>query len=179
MYYARLALILLAGFLASCGDMKNDLLPSGEDRSASAQTEETVVETVADFTLPDTLNRSVSLYETLAGYDGVVLYFTMWCPVCSAHMDHMLANVTPLYPNVKFFLVDYVSGSVEAARTAEVSNGYAISAFTTLVDVNDDLLKTFGATMGTTVVIDSSGAIAMKEDYKDGTALKAALEGLK
>ncbi|MBI5814757.1 MAG: redoxin family protein [Nitrospinae bacterium] len=171
--------LLCAAAISSCGGTYDDLRPSGEDlRPQASSGEASATSKAADFTLSDTLGRSVNLYETLATGKGVVLYFTMWCPICAAHMDHMLNNVTPLFPDIRFFLVDYVSGTVQGARGEEVSNGYSGTAFTTLVDSNGALLGSYGATMGTTVVIASDGEIVMNEDYKDGKALTAALEGL-
>ena len=84
----------------------------------------------------------------------------------------------PLYPQVRFFLVDYVSGSVADARNAQISNGYAGPEFTVLADTNQAILNAYSATMGTTVVIDSSGTIRMNEDYKDGVRLLDALAAL-
>lgn len=166
----------------SCGGMMDDLRPSGADNRQTANagtTGGTQGQKAPDFTVSDTLGRSVNLYAELdSGVTAVVLYFTMWCPVCSAHADHMLANTVPLYPNVKFFLVDYVSGTVSASRDAQVSNGYANTAFGVLVDSSGSILSSFGATMGTTVVVSKSGVITMKEDYKDGIALRNALGNL-
>lgn len=165
----------------SCGGMMDDLRPSAADNRQTANADSaggTEGQKAPDFTVSDTLGRSMNLYAELESSSAVVLYFTMWCPVCSAHSDHMLANTVPLYPNVKFFLVDYVSGTVSASRDAQVSNGYANTAFRVLVDSSGSLLSTFGATMGTTVVISKSGVVTMKEDYKDGAALKNALANL-
>jgi peroxiredoxin len=182
MYIVRIAALVGAIALCSCGGMMDDLRPSGADNSQTANADSaggTQEQKAPDFTVSDTLGRSVNLYAELdSGVTAVVLYFTMWCPVCAAHSDHMRNNIVPQYPNVKFFLVDYVSGTVPAARDAQVSNGYAYSAFGVLVDSSGAVLSSFGATMGTTVVISKTGAVTMKEDYKDGAALKNALAKL-
>lgn len=182
MYIVRITALMAAIALCSCGGMMDDLRPSGVDNSQTANasaTGGTQGQKAPDFTVSDTLGRSVNLYTELeSGVTGVVLYFTMWCPVCAAHSDNMLANTVPLYPNVKFFLVDYVSGTVSAARDAQVSNGYGNTAFGVLVDSSGSILSSFGATMGTAVVVSKSGVVTMKEDYKDGTALKNALAKL-
>lgn len=181
MYTVRIAALMAAIALASCGGTMDDLRPSGADNRPTANAETTggtQGQKAPDFTVSDTLGRPVNLYTELESSSAAVLYFTMWCPVCAAHSDHMLANTVPLYPNVKFFLVDYVSGTVSAARDAQVSNGYGNTRFGVLVDSSGSLLSSFGATMGTAVVVSKSGVVTMKEDYKDGTALKNALAKL-
>ena len=181
MFIVKAIALVLALTTVSCGGMMDDLRPSSADNrqmADSASTGGTEGQKAPDFTVSDTMGRSVNLYAQLESHSAVVLYFTMWCPICSAHSDHMLASIVSLHPNVKFFLVDYVSGSVPASRDAQVSNGYANTAFGVLVDSADSLLASFGATMGTTVVISKSGEVLMKEDYKDGTALKNALANL-
>ncbi len=109
-------------------------------------------------------------------FDGVVLYFTMWCPICDSHMGHIRSNLIDDFPNVSFLVVDYVTGSVSASRAAQLANGYA--SFTVLADSNQALFSTFNGSMGTTVVIDSSGTVKLNEDYKDGRKVRAVLEAL-
>ncbi len=174
-------LLLLWGLLAGCGGTVDDLNPSGADKRPSVPAGTigpSVGQRAPDFTLSDSLGNSLSLSSILASAKGVVLYFTMWCPICDAHMSNMRSNVVPLYPNVRFFLVDYVSGSVADARNAEVSNGYAGSEFTVLADTTQAVLGAYAATMGTTVAIDSAGIIRMNEDYKDGVRLIEVLGSL-
>lgn len=181
MFIVKAMAVALALMSVSCGGMMDDLRPSGTDNRQTADADSTggtEGQKAPDFTVSDTLGRPVNLYAELESSPAVVLYFTMWCPVCSAHSDHMLANTVPLHPDVKFFLVDYVSGTVSASRNAQVSNGYGNTPFGVLVDSSGSLLSSFGATMGTTVVISKSGEVLMKEDYKDGTALKNALAKL-
>ncbi len=181
MFIVKAVAAVLVMMTVSCGGTMDDLNPSGADNTQTSDagtTGGTQGQTAPDFTVSDSLGQSVNLYGELEKASAVVLYFTMWCPVCSAHSDHMLANTIPLHPDVKFFLVDYVSGTVSAAREAEVSNGYANTAFGVLVDSSGSLLSSFSATMGTTVVISKSGEVKMKEDYKDGTALQNALASL-
>ena len=176
-------LFLLMVLLAGCGGMMDDLAPSGSDKRPTVipgTTGPFVGQNAPDFTLPDTLGTSVTLSSviTTTGLQGAVLYFTMWCPICDAHMNNMQSNVLPLYPNVRFFLVDYVSGSVSDAANAQIIYGYAGSGFTVLADTNQTVLNLYQATMGTTVVVDASGVVRMNEDYKDGVRLQNALAGL-
>jgi peroxiredoxin len=175
--------LLIAGLLllSGCDDMMDDLNPSGQDQRPPVETGVIgpyVGQIAPDFTLADSLHGYVTLSSELANYDAIVLYFTMWCPVCDSHMSHMRSNIVPNYPNVKFYLVDYVSGSIDSARQAQLSAGYAGPEFTVLVDSDLAVLDQYDATMGTTVVIDSAGIITMNEDYKDGSRLNEVLQSL-
>jgi peroxiredoxin len=166
-----------------CGGMRDDLLPSGSDKRPVVQPGTIgpfVGQFAPDFTLPDSLGGIVTLSSALTatGVQGTVLYFTMWCPICDTHMSHMRSNEIPAFPGVRFFAVDYVSGTVADARSAEISNGYDGSGFTVLADTQQTVLNLYQATMGTTAVIDRTGVVRMNEDFKDGTRLDAALTAL-
>lgn len=157
----------------------DDLNPSSEDLrpdvvpgSDGVQVEQKAI----DFTLSDTLFTDVTLSTEYPLADGVVLYFTMWCPICDSHMNYMRHYVVPNYPNVSFYFVDYVSGSVSASRQAQQSNGYI--DFDVLVDTNNAIQDLYNATMGTTIVIDSTGIVKMNEDFKDGSKLASVLSAL-
>lgn len=184
MFSVRLIMrIVLLGALlglSGCDGITDDLLPSGDDNrpSVEAGTEGTQVGQISpDFSVYDTLGNTRGLYDELGTSTGVVLYFTMWCPICETHMSHMRAEVMPQFPAVQFFLVDFVSGSVAASRAAQVSNKY--EDIDTLVDSNQSLLSLYQASMGTTVVIDSAGNIVrMNEDYKDSVKLVETLQAL-
>jgi peroxiredoxin len=176
-----LAMVLV--MIAGCGGVMDDLLPSGSDKQPvgiPGTTGPLVGQNAPNFTLTDTLGNSATLASvvTATGVQGAVLYFTMWCPICDMHMNSMRYSALPAYPNVRFFLVDYVSGSVVNARNAELQNGYGGSGFTVLADTQQSVLGLYQATMGTTVVIDSIGVMRMNEDYKDGSRLLAALAAL-
>jgi peroxiredoxin len=165
--------------VAGCQQVADDLSPSGSDKrpdvvAGSMGTQ--VNQQSPDFAVQDTLGNSYALSTELASADAVVLYFTMWCPICDSHASHMRSTIMPDFPQVKFFLVDYVTGSITASRSAQLSNGYASS--TVLVDVDQSLFDLYQASMGTTVVIDSTGIVRMNEDYKDGVKLRAVLEAL-
>ncbi len=153
----------------------DDLSPSGSDKSRS-----TVGQTAPDFTISDTHGNSVNLTSELTGttVKGVVLYFTMWCPTCDTHMSQMRDAIIPAFPDVVFFALDYVSGSVAEASIAEISNGYSGSGFRVLADIGHQVADSYTGTMGTTVVVDKTGVIRMNEDFKDGTRLYAALASL-
>jgi len=181
---AKKAIIIVSlVMLAGCGGMMDDLAPSGSDKRppvTPGTTGPMVGQNAPDFTLPDTLGGSITLSSvvTTTGVQGSVLYFTMWCPICDMHMSNMRSNVIPVYPNVRFFLVDYISGSVADAKNAQLSNGYWGSGFTVMADISQSVLNLYQATMGTTVVVDSAGIVRMNEDYKDGTRLRNVLAGL-
>jgi len=171
-YLVAIALLGLVG-------CQNDLNPSGEDKRSTVQTGiigNQVGQIAPDFTLESTLNTFHTLSSEFATHEGVVLYFTMWCPVCDSHMSHMRATYVPNYPNVQFFIVDYVNATVTNARTAQISNGYG--DMTVLADVNQSVLNLYGGTMGTTVVVDRFGMVQMNQDYSDGSKLGQVLGSL-
>jgi len=178
-----LPLLLLLLMIAGCGGMVDDISPSGSDKRPVVQcgvTGPDVCQFAPDFTLSDTLGNTVTLSSVLTtpGIKGTVVYFTMWCPVCDMHMSNMRSSIVPYYPDIRFLVVDYVSGSIASARNAELSNGYASSMFTVLADTGQTILGSFHATMGTTIVIDTAGIVHMNEDYKDGARLRTALSTL-
>ena len=181
-----LSLVCVVLVLYGCGDLADDLKPSSSDERPDV-----VVGSIgylpsqraADFTAIDSMGNSFSLSDHLITgsdpADVVVLYFTMWCPVCLAHSEHMYNHVIPQFKHrgtVVHALVDYVSGSVSGSRMEELANGYAGSDFTTLADVNQSLQDQFHGAMGTVVVIDSDGTILLNEDYRDGSALMDTLD---
>jgi peroxiredoxin len=175
-----IALLLASLGLAGCSGVSDDLNPSSEDKRpvVEAGTIGTQVgQQSPDFSLFDTLGNSRGLYAELAiPKDGVVLYFNMWCPICDAHASHMRINVIPNFPDVTFFLVDYVTGSISASRSAQESSGF--TDIETLVDVDQAVFNLYQASMGTTVVIDKNGIVRMNEDYKDGVKLTETLLAL-
>lgn len=173
MSFFRALLLLLSFSITGC----DDLSPSSEDLTAdvvpgSSGTQ--VSQLAIDFTLKDSLDNDVALSTAYAGSDAVVLYFTMWCPVCDSHMSYIRQSIMPSFPAVSFYFVDYVSGSVAASRQAQIANGYATNDV--LVDELHSVLDTYNATMGTTIVIDSSGIVQMNEDFRDGTTLYTTLQ---
>ena len=176
---ARLLALLAVLLLAGCDGMMDDLRPSGDDLRPDVPTGSIgpqVGQIAPDFTLEDTLYTAHTLSTELTVADAVVLYFNMWCPICDAHASHMRREIVPDFPNVTFFLVDYVSGTVELSRNNQVANGY--TDFTVLV-ADADFTRLYAATMGTTVVIGANGQIVrMNEDYGNGGKLRATLEAL-
>jgi len=180
MFSARLIIPILLLGLAGCGGITDDLAPSSEDKQPAVEAGTIgirVTQQSPDFSLFDTLGVSRGLYAELAiPKDGVVLYFNMWCPICDYHASHMRAAVMPNFPDVSFFLVDYVTGSISASRAAQIDNRYA--DIETLVDTDQAVFDLYNASMGTTVVIDKDGIVRMNEDYKDGVKLIETLQAL-
>jgi len=173
MYFVKYLFLFAALLLMGCQDMGNDLNPSSEDRSEQA------VQPAPDFTLEDTRNEFHTLSSEYQepGVEGVVFYFTMWCTTCRSHMLHLCSDVMPSFPNVTFWIVDFVSGSVADARRAPLP--YQCEDVTMLADIKGaEALVKYSATMGTTVVVDRNGYIQMREDYKDGRKLRETLEQL-
>jgi len=178
MSFPRYLLIFLVVVLTAC----DDLYPSGDDKRApvdSSTIGASVGQMAPDFSLLDTESNMVQMSTELVGTSGIVLYFTMWCPICDSHMNHLRKYVIPNYPNVKFFIVDYVSGTVELSRIAQEENFY--TDLTVLVDNTQEVLSLYEATMGTTVVIENAGShgiVRMNEDYKDSVKLTETLDAL-
>ena len=179
MSFHKYILVALVLVLTAC----NDLYPSGEDKRAPVDPNtigSSVGQMAPDFDLSDTENNMVNMFFELNSTSGIVLYFTMWCPICESHMDHMRKYVIPNYPNVKFFIDDYVSGTVDQSRTAQEEHFY--TDMTVLVNnIPQNVLSLYEATMGTTVVIENAGShgiVRMNEDYKDATRLIDKLNAL-
>ncbi len=167
--------------LTACGNMADDLNPSGDDlrptvvaNSIGSQP----LQKAADFSAPATNNTTFKLSDHLAGgpfaSDAVVLYFTMWCPICLSHTDHLLFNIIPQFQGrgtTTYVLVDYVSGSIASTTVSEAVNGYAGSVFTTIADENQNILTQLNGAMGKTIVLDAQGIIQMNEDFRTGDNL--------
>lgn len=168
------ALLLLAG----CGGTLDDLFPSRVDQSggAAGTTGPAVGQTAPDFTLPDTLGGTATLSQVVAGQRGAVLYFVMWCPICDAHLSHMLDVEIPAYPDVAFVAIDYVSGSVAQARASQVDSGWGGTAFLVLADLGAQVEAFYSRPMGV-VVVDRDRVVRMNEEF-DGARLDAVLEAL-
>lgn len=181
-------LIALSALLlvASCG---GDLNPSGADMrpvvvAGSTGTEPTQIS--PDFTLQNSYGANVTLSDYFTGganpVDAVVLYFTMWCPICMSHSDHMLYTIMPKYAGrvgkAAYVLVDYVSGSVAGTRASEIVNGYNGSPFVVLADSSQSVFNMYNAAMGTVIVMDKNGQIIIKEDYRSGAKLDSTLGAL-
>ncbi len=178
MLFVRIVLLFTMSVVfvfVGCGNMTNDLLPSGSDKRPPVQpgtTGPAVGQIAPDFTLSDSFGNPVTLSTVLPACKGVVLYFTMWCPICASDMSYMQNYIMPQNPNVLFFAVDYVSGSVAAAQ------GNDPSGFIVLVDSNQAVCKLYNnATMATTVVIDKNGVIQMNQIFW-GDKLQSTLAGL-
>ena len=174
-------LFLILLLITACGDITDDLNPSNADQRPTLEegtTGREVGQNAPPFLVMDINNTSVDLPTALEGKKAAVLYFTMWCPICDGHMSHAVTRVIPAFPDVRFLAVDYLTASVAQAKEAASNAGFLNSGFTILADVNQQLARDYAGTMGTTVVIDSSGVIRMNEDYRDGSRLQATLSGL-
>ncbi len=168
MYFSRLLICLVLLALAGCG---TDLAPSAKDQQPSVQCGtpgSNTCQVSPDFTLSDTFGNTVTLSSVLSSptTSGVVMYFTMWCAVCSTDMTLMRDWFIPAYPNVRFFAVDYISSTVSEARSAEINNNFDGSGFTVLADTSRVVSDLYNASMATTIVIDRNGVILMNETYK-------------
>ena len=180
MFFNRVITLVFILTLSGCGGgMGDDLDPSSSDQRQQVEAGSTgtqVSQVSPDFSITDSLSNPRTLSTELATVDAIVLYFTMWCPICDAHASDIRANIEPNFPTVRFFLVDYVSGTVSSSRATQLANGYGSS--TVLVDIDDNVENLFNAYAGTTIVIDHSGVVRMNEDFKDGYKLRQVLEAL-
>ena len=101
--------------LSGCGD---NLAPSGSDLRPVVQAGPigaSVGQKSTDFSVSNINGTIVTLASALSARKAAVFYFTMWCPICDSHMNNMRSAIAPLFPDVNFFLVDYVTGSVARA----------------------------------------------------------------
>lgn len=171
---AALAALLLAG----CAGTMDDLFPSSTDHSggAAGTTGPAVGQDAPEFTLPVTSGGEATLSGILATHRAAVLYFVMWCPICDAHLSHMLQYDIPAFPDVAFVAIDYVSGSVAQARQSQLDAGWGGDAFLVLADVGARVEGFYSRPMGV-VVIDRTQVVRMNEEF-DGTRLAALLEAL-
>ena len=178
MSFHKPLLLLLFLALTAC----DDLYPDGDDKRTPVDTTTVgaqVGQIAPEFALFDTQGNTVTMSVELASVDAIVLYFTMWCPICDAHMTHLRTQVMPNYPNVRFLIVDFVSGTVADSLLAQENNGY--TDLTVLVDNTQEVKILYEATMGTTVVIRNDGGqgtILMNEYYKDSVKLTQSLDSL-
>ena len=187
-YVRALTGLLVLSMLVACDNIEDDLFPSGSDKRPVVQPASTghlPGQKAADFSVSDSRGNTFSLSDHLLGgatpKDAIVLYYTMWCPICLSHTDHMISQLVPHFAgrgDIVFGVVDYVSGTITASSAAETANGYAGSALTVLVDTGQVLFNQFDAAMATTVVIGGDGTVLMNEDYRDGRHLIEALEGV-
>lgn len=174
--------------LSACDNIEDDLLPSGSDKRPlveAASIGHLPGQKAADFSVSDTRGNTFTLSDHLQGgatpKDAIVLYYSMWCPICLGHTDHMISQLVPHFAgrgDIVFAVVDYVSGAVVTSSAAETANGYAGSALTVLVDTGQLLFDRFDAAMATTIVIGADGSILMNEDYRDGSRLIETIEGI-
>ncbi len=188
MYFVKSYMVLLSIIFLGLNGCNSDLAPSGSDQRAVVSSGSIGFQPgqqAPNITWLDSVGNSFNLSDHLVGgatpAQAVVLYFTMWCPICTSHMDDILFNTVPLFSlrgTVVYVAVDYVSGTVAMARTAEVSNGYAGSAFRTVVDTNQTVMNQMHASMGTTVVINQNGLVLMNEDYRTGQNLRTILNAV-
>jgi peroxiredoxin len=159
-------------FITGC---QEDLFPSNDQLTMESLAE--VGSTLEfDLNFEFSTGETENLNQQLENHDLVVLYFTMWCPVCDSHMSHIRQNFVNQYQNVKFILVDYVSGSISSSRGAQLASGY--EDLIVVSDYSGELKARLNGTMATTLVIDQNLVIHMNEDFKTGSRLKSVLDTL-
>ena len=180
-------LLLLLLTLSGCSGTTDDLFPSGTDKRTQVVAGESggrPGNTAPNFALITTDNQNFTLSDYRQGgakaADAVVLYFTMWCPICSAHMDHIQFDIMPKFADAKitYLAVDYLSGSTALTRQSQQESGFSGGKWLAAADPGQVVTNIFTATMGTTVVIDRNGVVRMNEDFRTGENLTATLKEL-
>lgn len=169
-----LLLILLATGLHACKGIEDDLLPSGQDLRTIQHSPRKIGNMVAQGE-EGVINLKKA---SAASSQGMVLYFTMWCPICNSHTDHIISKIKPHYPEVDFYLVDYVNATLDDAQSARDASGYGNSGLILLLDHKNQVQNAFDGTMGIVVVVNPAGEVLLHEDFKDGTKLKQVLNQL-
>lgn len=167
--FSRLIILISCTLLITA--CEEDLFPSNDQLS-----NDSVGTVVEDFTFTLSNNTTDSLSSRLQNADAVVLYFTMWCPVCETHMDNLRKNFKGQYGEIDFIFVDYVSGSIIETESAQNAKGY--TDFDVIADYDNALQDSLSGTMGSTIVIDQNFIIQMDEDFKAGNELKAVIDSL-
>ena len=147
----------------SCKGLEDDLNPSNEDKRSSS--DEQVGLLSSNFTVKSEKGEEVELFEVLKQKEAVVLYFTMWCPVCNSHTIDIKNNLKSKYPNVEFYLVDYISGSVSDGLSNISTSGFR-NSFTALIDLENTIENLFDGNMSSTIIIKANKEIGMNEYYK-------------
>lgn len=160
--------LLTCLFLSAC---QEDLLPSNDPLEDTKGLQQGSMVDDFNFTLSDGSTQRLS--TELSQYDSVVLYFTMWCPVCDSHMSHIRTDLVSQFTNVKFIFVDYISGSIGYSLDAQQANGY--TDFKVIADIDNELENLFNGTMATTIVIDKNFVVQFKGLYKTSEDLTQIL----
>lgn len=145
----------------------SNLIPDGSDlRSHNPNSIVNVGDSAPNFSLVSTAHTTLNLTTALSGKNAVVLYFTMWCSVCTSHTDEILQTLVNAYPNTRFVFVDYVSASLNDTISMQHYSGYDGKPIDVAFDQAQRVMNTYGATMASTIVIDSAGKVRMNETYK-------------
>ncbi|NVK36502.1 MAG: redoxin domain-containing protein [Gammaproteobacteria bacterium] len=158
-------------FLSGC---EEDLMPSNDPIHHGISSKEG--EVIDDLSFAFTNDYSDTLSNRLTAHDGVILYFTMWCPVCDSHMSQLRSRIQTQYPDVDIIFVDYISKSVAYAKDAQQALGY--TDFPVAADVNDTLENYFNGTMATTVIIDKNFVVRFHQVFKTSDEIIGVLNTL-
>ena len=160
----------------NCANLLDDLAPSSEDfRGSETASYPGVVGALAgDYALNVASGNNTTLHTETAASAGVVLYFTMWCSVCDSHTTHIINTLKPKYPNIRFFLVDYVSSSMTNTQDYIVYYGLG-GSIEVIGDFSHELTRYFGGTMSSTIVIGPDNRVRFNESFQNGSRLDQIL----
>ena len=81
----------------------------------------------------------------------------------------------PLYSNVKFIVVDFVTGTINDSNAAAIFTGID-GVVLVASDIDHNLTNYFYGLMSKTVVIDANGVVLLNEDFKTGSNLISTLQ---
>lgn len=167
-------LILLS--LTAITACMEDLTPSNDPIQNGQSGKALQGSVIDDISLLDNEMKSWQLSQALAEYDAVVFYFTMWCPVCDSHMQHINRQLAKDYPNVAFIFVDYVSTSIAMSRQTQLASGY--SASLVIADVDKQLQERLAGSMSSLAIIDKNFVVQYNQVFQSDTDIRSVLDSL-
>ena len=173
--FFRFVVLTLSILTLGC---QEDLQPSSSDRRdiEEGSTGVQAGQIIDDFEYTLSTGATSSLTADLQTHDAVVYYFTMWCPVCTEHMQHIAQDLVTAYPDVQFYFVDYLTSSLNQTHSTLTSQGW--QGFPTISDFNNALENKLDGTMAITVVVDKNYTVQLNEEFKNGSRLEDVLEAL-
>lgn len=176
MFFKLIFRSLLTFLLITTSACMEDLTPSNDaiqDVQSGKGLQGSILDDVA---MVDNDLNTWQLSQSLAEHDAVAFYFTMWCPVCDSHMQHIKKHLITDYPNVDFIFVDYVSSSIQMSRETQVASGYQSSLV--IADIDNQLEDSLSASMSTFVIIDKNFVVQYNQVFQSDTDIRSTLEKL-
>ncbi|EAT12825.1 thioredoxin family protein [Bermanella marisrubri] len=165
--------VLLLFLIASTACME-DLTPSNDPIQGEQNRQGLQGTVLEDIALIDNNLNKWQLSQALSEADAVAFYFTMWCPVCDSHMQHIKNHLAEDYPNVTFVFVDYVSSSQAMSRETQIASGYQSSQV--LADIDSELQNNLSASMSSFAIIDKNFVVRYNQVFQSDTGIRDVLD---